>query len=51
MIGEMNQIKRDGSTEFDTDLCLVKREEAKRGIIGVGINNCDFQVDIEERTA
>ena len=42
MIGEMNQIKRDGSTEFDTDLCLVKREEAKRGIIGVGINNCDF---------
>ncbi|KAI0505910.1 hypothetical protein F5B22DRAFT_491120 [Xylaria bambusicola] len=34
--------KRDGSTEFDTDLCLVKRAENRRGIIGVGINNCAF---------
>lgn len=30
-------------TEFDTDLCFIKREEAKRGgVIGVGINNCDY---------
>lgn len=31
--------KRDGSSEFDTDLCLLK----KRGsITGVGVNNCDI---------
>lgn len=35
--------KRDGNTEFDTDLCLLKRGLGKRaGIIGEGINNCDF---------
>lgn len=40
--GEEASLKRDGVTEFDTDLCFIKREEAKRGIIGVGINNCDY---------
>jgi hypothetical protein len=30
---------RDGSTEFDTDLCILK----KRGdILGLGIDNCDM---------
>ncbi|PSR94508.1 hypothetical protein BD289DRAFT_480503 [Coniella lustricola] len=35
-------LKRDGTTEFDTDLCFIMREEAKRGIIGEGITNCDI---------
>ncbi|KAK7911256.1 hypothetical protein PG985_013737 [Apiospora marii] len=39
----INTGKRDGLTEFDTDLCVLRREEAKRsGVAGVGINNCDF---------
>ncbi|KAI6081948.1 hypothetical protein F4821DRAFT_248244 [Hypoxylon rubiginosum] len=34
---------RDGSTEFDTDLCVLKRAAAKRGdVIGMGIDDCDF---------
>ena len=36
---EQRTDKRDGSSEFDTDLCLLK----KRGrITGVGVNNCDI---------
>ncbi|KAI1437622.1 hypothetical protein GGR50DRAFT_50046 [Xylaria sp. CBS 124048] len=44
VINADSAVKRDGSTEFDTDLCLLKREEAVKrgGIIGVGINNCAF---------
>ena len=31
--------KRDGSTEFDTDLCILK----KRGdVLGLGVDNCDL---------
>lgn len=30
---------RDGSTEFDTDLCILK----KRGdVMGIGIDSCDM---------
>jgi hypothetical protein len=32
-------IGRDGSSEFDTDLCILK----KRGdVLGMGIDNCDM---------
>ncbi|KAH6633943.1 hypothetical protein B0J18DRAFT_3073 [Chaetomium sp. MPI-SDFR-AT-0129] len=36
--------QRDGSSEFDTDLCVLKkREAAKRGdVLGIGIDNCDM---------
>lgn len=40
--GEEASLTRDGIAEFDTELCFIKREEAKRGKIGVGINNCDY---------
>lgn len=34
---------RDGNTEFDTDICILRREATKRGeVIGMGINNCDL---------
>ncbi|KAL0466390.1 hypothetical protein QR685DRAFT_111064 [Neurospora intermedia] len=33
-------IRRDGrGTEFDTDLCLLKK---RAGVIGEGIDNCDM---------
>ena len=32
-------IRRDGQTEFDTDLCLLKK---RTGVIGEGIDNCDM---------
>ena len=41
-IGPATQIteKRDGSTEFDTDLCILKK---KRGdVLGIGFDNCDL---------
>lgn len=34
-----NQEKRDGSSEFDTDLCILKK---RGGVLGNGINNCDI---------
>ncbi|KAI1630544.1 hypothetical protein F4809DRAFT_636473 [Biscogniauxia mediterranea] len=42
-ISDIQTQKRDGSTEFDTDLCLLKREARKRGdVAGLGIDNCDI---------
>lgn len=36
---ESEAYKRDGSTEFDTDLCILKKRGA---VLGEGIDNCDM---------